>query len=251
MIDNLISYWKLDEASGNAIDAHGSNNGTVSGATQNQTGKIGTAYTFDGTNDYVETGYTPTDTTLTLTYWAKFTYSGSYDVTGVNDGSNHRFYAGRFNSNGNCFIGAGDSYKQADTSGIVEGEWCFITFTVDGSTAKMYVNATEKSSLSYTQTGDSSLPLRIGNLNNYAHYHEGTIDEVGIWGRVLTTDEITALYNSGDGWAYPFSTGGTDMQINIGDAWKAVPAMQINIGDAWKPVAGAQINIGDAWKTIF
>ena len=47
------------------------------------------------------------------------------------------------------------------------------------------------------------------------------------------------------------AAAGTNMQLNIGDAWKTVDGMQINIGDAWKAVAGAQINIGDAWKTIF
>ena len=47
------------------------------------------------------------------------------------------------------------------------------------------------------------------------------------------------------------AAGGTNMQINIGDAWKEVPAMKINIGDVWKDVASAKINIGDAWKTIF
>ena len=44
---------------------------------------------------------------------------------------------------------------------------------------------------------------------------------------------------------------GTNMQVNIGDAWKTVAGMQINIGDAWKTVAGAKVNIGDVWKTIF
>ena len=44
---------------------------------------------------------------------------------------------------------------------------------------------------------------------------------------------------------------GTNMQINIGDVWKAVPSAQINIGDTWKPVASAKVNIGDTWKTIF
>ena len=48
----------------------------------------------------------------------------------------------------------------------------------------------------------------------------------------------------------PAATG-TNMQINIGDAWKPISAMQINIGDAWKPIASAKINIGDEWKTIF
>lgn len=45
--------------------------------------------------------------------------------------------------------------------------------------------------------------------------------------------------------------GGTNLQLNIGDAWKSVDGVQINIGDAWKTVAGMQINIGDAWKTIY
>lgn len=66
---------------------------------------------------------------------------------------------------------------------------------------------------------------------------------------------ITVTNN--DGWAMVggelkiAASAGTNFQINIGDTWRAVPAMQINIGDAWKAVAGAQINIGDAWKTIY
>jgi hypothetical protein len=47
------------------------------------------------------------------------------------------------------------------------------------------------------------------------------------------------------------SVGGTNMKINIGDAWKDVDSIQVNIGDAWKPVTKVQINIGDAWKTVF
>ncbi len=44
---------------------------------------------------------------------------------------------------------------------------------------------------------------------------------------------------------------GTNAQINIGDAWKAIAAVQIKIGEDWKAVEGMQVNIGDAWKTIF
>jgi len=47
------------------------------------------------------------------------------------------------------------------------------------------------------------------------------------------------------------SAVGTNMQINIGDAWKTVSGVQINIGDSWKTVTKVQINIGDAWKTVF
>jgi hypothetical protein len=36
----------------------------------------------------------------------------------------------------------------------------------------------------------------------------GSIDEVGIWKRALTADEVTTLYNSGDGLTYPFYVPG-------------------------------------------
>lgn len=46
----------FDEASGNVIDQCGSNDGTVTGATQNQTGKFGKAVSFDGDNDKISFG---------------------------------------------------------------------------------------------------------------------------------------------------------------------------------------------------
>ena len=76
--------------------------------------------------------------------------------------------------------------------------------------------------------------------------------------QTTTTNNPSAFTTSEEGgWGacsvvvYPSEVTGTNCQINIGDAWKAVPAMQINIGDTWKPVASAKINIGDAWKTVF
>jgi len=59
---------------------------------------------------------------------------------------------------------------------------------------------------------------------------------------------VTQLYVVVD---YTAAATGTNFQVQIGEAWKAVPAMQIQIGGAWKAVEGAQINIGDTWKTIF
>ena len=50
---------------------------------------------------------------------------------------------------------------------------------------------------------------------------------------------------------YTEAATGTNMQINVGDVWKAVPAAKINVGDVWKDVAGIQINVGDVWKTVF
>jgi hypothetical protein len=36
----------------------------------------------------------------------------------------------------------------------------------------------------------------------------GTIDEVGLWGMVLSAAEVTSLYDSGSGSTFPFASGG-------------------------------------------
>lgn len=45
--------------------------------------------------------------------------------------------------------------------------------------------------------------------------------------------------------------GGTNIQQNVGGAWKVVDGMQINIGGSWKTVASVKQNIGGAWKDVF
>ena len=51
--NGIVSYYKLDEASGTVIDTVGTNNGTNYGATPNVAGKIETAYDFDGSSSVV------------------------------------------------------------------------------------------------------------------------------------------------------------------------------------------------------
>ena len=65
----------------------------------------------------------------------------------------------------------------------------------------------------------------------------------------------TKMYVIGEGGdevnEYNLVVVGTNMQINIGDAWKDVDLIKINIGDVWKDVAAVKINIGDVWKDVF
>lgn len=67
------------------------------------------------------------------------------------------------------------------------------------------------------------------------------------WGSSTSKDSngLAAIY------ALYSAEGGTNMKVDIGNAWKDVSAAKINIGGAWKDVTGAQINVGNSWKTIF
>ena len=53
----MVSYWKLDETvAGPVVDCYGSYDGTNNGATINQPGWVEKAYSFDGVDDYVDSG---------------------------------------------------------------------------------------------------------------------------------------------------------------------------------------------------
>ena len=59
----MVSYWKLDEDSGDVIDSFNSNHGTNHGAIRGLTGQVDNAYSFDGIDDYVDV---PDDNSLNL-----------------------------------------------------------------------------------------------------------------------------------------------------------------------------------------
>ena len=82
----------------------------------------------------------------------------------------------------------------AYTKNIVDSNWHHAVITWDGLTVKFYLDAVYQSSIS------SSLPYGTGYLLlGYTHfsgidYWKGALDELRIYSRVLTQDEITALY---------------------------------------------------------
>jgi len=110
----------------------------------------------------------------------------------------------------------------------------FTAATTLSANTYYYINV-DKDGASYTiRVGSATTPITGTNIDWIGDYWDGA-------GRDDLLGAITQVVSS---------TAGTKFQINIGDTWKAVPAMKINIGDVWKNVASAKINIGDVWKTI-
>lgn len=265
LTDGLISYWKLDESSGDAIDAHSDNDGTITGATQNVSGKLNTAYSFDG-SDRVDISNVLADITdqdtLSISLWVKGAGQNDKIILGFckdSAGFNNLLDIGTSNSGSfnKLRIFRYDDSAQINSTGATtildNTNFYHIVFTCDAGTWVAYVNGVSEINGSYSPATNGFNKVFMGvtiTATSYYGYFTGVVDEVGIWNRALTSDEASALYNAGSGLAYPFSTG-TGLQMNIGDTWKEVSAMQINIGDTWKEVAGAQVNIGDTWKEIF
>jgi len=213
LLNNLISCYELDETSGStAYDSHGSNDGTINGATINQTGKIGKAFDFDGTDDYIDCNgvvYNIDNDVVSLSGWMYF-----------DDVASEAYLAGSRNGNS----GWGLAFRGQDSPskwrfvlfGVVSinfdswspniEQWYHIVLTWDGSTAKLYIDGTsyDTKMLFYSMI-PSTNNMWLAALNNTgvtAGELNGKLDQPAIWNAALTATQVEALYNSGNGLAY-------------------------------------------------
>ena len=93
-----------------------------------------------------------------------------------------------------------------------------------------------------------------GDVSGFNYPGPGKLDEVGIWGRVLTSGEVSVLYNNGDGLLYEnFSVLGGDDPANAAEpdatAWVLIDGPLYNTpgdpnsgfigGQSWRKMAPA------------
>jgi len=231
LLTGLVSYWKLDESSGNALDAENSNDGTVvGGVTQGASGKLGTAYSFSGSGQYVDfgdiaaldgitklsafcwinRGGTLNTSDAILTKWNYATQGNFGWQTGNLAGDEMSiFIATSLTDPGSgCRVDTTNANQTTNTfyhvGFVFDG-----TLSGDSNRLKFYQDGTQ---LSVSQ-GAGAVPASLqspaadflmGRFIGLGRYYPGTIDEVGVWDKALTSSEITELYNSGTGVTHPF-----------------------------------------------
>lgn len=209
------SHWPFDEGSGTTVvDVYGNFNGTVDGA-QWSDGVMGSALSFDGTNDRVSmTGPGLMGSSFTVTCWFK---ADDFDVTdarlisraqGTSQGD-HDWMLSTVSSGGSSVLRArlrtNGSTKTLIASGgaLSTGTWTHAAFVYNGSTMQLYkdgvlVGSANKSGAVDERTG---LSVAVGNQPNGAgsRAFDGLIDDMRIYGRALSVSEIEALANPCDG----------------------------------------------------
>ena len=202
--EDLVSYWTFDEGEGStAYDSAGDNHGAISG-TQWTEGLIMGALNFDHVDDYVEIGpgVLPVGE-KSFFAWIKMPPVGQ----GSTDKYNHIIYFGGSSTEALFFYfddgvrlrfwnnasGGPDAHY---TVALDDDQWHHVGFTYDNNTSMLhlYFDGTEVA----TSVGDDHSPLTIvegiggyrGNILNRAW--TGKIDEVRIYNRALSIEEIQA-----------------------------------------------------------
>ena len=233
LLDNLISYWKLDQASGNAADSAGSNTLTNNNTATYSAGKINNAANlvrasaqYFSITDGSQTGL-DLSSDCTFAGWLNFASlpDASYDraILSKADAANaERAYMllATYNSAGNIRIrfgvssSAGNFYAENSNANIPVSTsiWyhVVIVYTAASHSFQTYINGSASGTpvdIVRTSILNSSQPFILGRKwstdadNNF----DGSLDEWGIWARALSAADVTSLYNSGLGLSYPFT----------------------------------------------
>ena len=228
LIDGLQHYWKCDETSGSTMsDSHGSEDGVNQSMEDADwiTGLINNGINYDESPEHTIFSFTNTSTDGTFNFWIKpdadqnnFIMGNQQD--GTSQGDWYFQLLTVFGVIRYQITKTGDVQVNLDSD--VEptaGAWNMITGLWGTGGMKLWVNGSEQTASdasSQIPTGKSGqttwgLGHPIGNQD----YYDGKFDEVGIWNKRLTQSEITSLYNSGNGLAYPFSTSAGFNQAHI------------------------------------
>lgn len=237
LLTSLISYWKFDESSGNALDSDGYNTLTNNATATYSAGKINNGVAlarasnqFMSIADASQTGL-DLSTDFSFSAWVKVTTaptSGqqfaiygkddngttgrSYWFWYANSGGTLRFEYGLFPT-GYSYPGY-VSYTLNQDLGTATWKHIVVVCTLANANATkftLYVdgtsvgNGTLADGTGATSIQNGAADFKIGQGHTSGIQWDGMIDEVGIWSRTLSSTEVTSLYNGGAGLAYPLT----------------------------------------------
>lgn len=219
LTDSLIAHWKLDEASGTRVDAHGANDLTDNNTVVAATGKIGDAADFErdnsewlslSSNADVQTG----NIDVTFAAWVKLESkpAGNMIILQKTTSTRGEYFLAWIQASDRFGLDVFGSIDFGDPGSVVANNlgapstatWYFVVAWHDATanTLNIQVNNGTVDSVSHT----AGIYVGAGEFqisdDVFDGFWDGLTDSTSMWKRVLTSDERTSLYNSGNGLDY-------------------------------------------------
>ena len=216
--DSPVHQWRLGEASGNAVDGPGTSDLTPSGSLSRDVTGLINATDDDGAVDFTGGSLQGSSgpslpTNYSVEVWFRADTLPSLGSGRYLFSANGPFTTLALEGEGRLRwdFGIGKSLRSPD-GGITTGQTYHVVATYDGTTVRLYVNGTQVASVADTaSTGATSYFIGASSGGSFAH--DGKIDEVAVYGTVLTSTRVLAHYTAGVGFV-PKSTSdsgtGTD-----------------------------------------
>lgn len=209
-----VGHWKFDElseilaydSSGNFLNATSTDLPTRLESTQCQVGKC---MSFNGTSNYLRVPYDEkldVVDEVSISTWVKVNQVG--EIMGIiersssfNDSRDNYYMNIREDGSilGGTWNNNSQYYQYFDTpiNGYI-GEWVHLVFVDDGETTKAYLNGVLDGETNWGahSIGTNERALHIGARGDGSSVFNGEIDDIRIYNRALSKEEITNLYEA-------------------------------------------------------
>ncbi|HVM62953.1 MAG TPA: LamG domain-containing protein [Verrucomicrobiae bacterium] len=204
----LVGWWPGD---GNANDIIGGNNGTLTSVTF-AAGEVGEAFSFNGVNSELTVPNNTNQNTgsqISIDAWVNpTTYGHGRSILQKRSASN----VGGFTfettdapfgpTNGLAFViwvGGTQITLQTPDDVMTTGAWQHVAATYDGANMRIYINGTQQASMAATGAIDAVTDSLVSgdNVVNPSDAWQGLIDEIQLFSRALSSNEVVAIFNAG------------------------------------------------------
>jgi hypothetical protein len=199
----LMAYWSFDEGEGDiAFDETNNGNDAVLYGPTWVEGKRGFALRFDGVDDTVAIPHSaslmPTDA-ITLAAWVKIEGPAQehYGIIGKSGySSGYRLLIHGTNKKVLFQLTGEKGYSVWSSTAIPDDQWHFIVATYDGSKMKLYIDGIKDPS-EKERKGPLDVNTNSVLIGKPQYAFNGLIDEVRIYSRALSEEEIKELFQMG------------------------------------------------------
>ena len=216
MVENGLYESRYDgfchDFDGDAKDSSGNgNDGTIKGATFVE-GIRGKALSFNGNGDYVEIPYTALENLVSGTITARIKLNSNNEETIIAKQHDHVgtygvLSIGHYSSSdgpgntgtpGKLYFHGHNKVTEASSSSVIGiGQWYHVAIVFTNTYAKFYIDGSPSNTLNgdYSIPSDTTKPTIGAWLGDGGgRYFNGIIDEVRIYNRALTAEEVKEQY---------------------------------------------------------
>lgn len=221
--DGLVAYYDFDDGTATDISLNG-HHGTIIDAVSVPS-PMGSGLLFDGDGDYVnitdgldDLAYS--DQSATLSCWVTIVDNDDIGETFVTLGnisddvqghvlslakSRSGAHEGRFFATLGFSDGSSDkqSFSSLTGSALLKNHWYHLVLVLnwESQTIELYVDgvpqgATGLNGVHFDLGGHGTPDFVMGTWNGQASWHNSNLDEVGLWDRALTPQEVIDLYEA-------------------------------------------------------
>jgi hypothetical protein len=208
--NGLVGWWPFN---GNANDESGNNyTGIVSGAilTTDRFGIINAAYSFNGINDYIQTnapGITGTNS-RSISFWIKTSDLSIQTPIDYYGGSGSAFQPILNSPCAGLGIDGATGVVTRGGANLINNQWHHCVLVFDNQTSftisdvLMYIDGNIQSTITCSALNantivntTTSANFVFGKTTSNVRFLNGLLDDIGMWNRALTQQEITVIYN--------------------------------------------------------